>query len=288
MENATIWWITLSAASVVNMAVWAWMAVALTRTKAATDPEVYATRRRQLLLAGLFLLGCAFRSIVPRADVQRIGFIDSWVSSVMLGRSVATIAELCLAAQWALLLREMARGAHAGVVVAIARLVLPLIAVAEVCSWFAVLTTNYLGNACEESIWALVSALLVVGLSMSWSQHEGRARQYLSVAIFFNVAYFAFMCLVDVPMYLARWRADEAGGRAYLSLADGWRDAAYRWVTTRSWQDWREEIPWMSLYFTVGVWVSIALSRAPYSSHQAAPAGATRKPALGSTAVVSR
>jgi hypothetical protein len=32
---------------------------------------------------------------------------------------------------------------------------------------------------------------------------------------------------------------------------------------TRAWRDWVDEMPWMSLYFTAGVWISIALVRAP-------------------------
>ena len=34
-------------------------------------------------------------------------------------------------------------------------------------------------------------------------------------------------------------------------------------MVTRRWEDWREEIPWMSLYFSAAVWLSIALVRAP-------------------------
>jgi hypothetical protein len=288
MERVTAWWMALGATSIVNMVAWAWVANAHARTKGTTDPEVYATRRKQLILAALFLLGCAFRSFVPRADVQRICLIDHWVSSVAVGRSVATIAELCLAAQWALMLRQVAAGPHASLVTAISRLVLPLIGFAEVCSWFATLTTNYLGNAFEESTWALVSALIVLGLALSWSQHRGRLRHFVSLGIFLNLSYFVFMCLVDVPMYLSRWHGDEAQGKTYLSLAQGVYDASHRWVATLSYQEWRDEIPWMSLYFSVGVWVSIALARAPYLSRAAIAAPATVKGRIGSTVVLSR
>jgi hypothetical protein len=44
-----------------------------------------------------------------------------------------------------------------------------------------------------------------------------------------------------------------------LTVQDGWRDAHVRRIQTRRWRDWRDEIPWMSLYFTAGVWISIAL-----------------------------
>ncbi len=86
-------------------------AAALARRKANVDPAVYSFQRWQLLLSAVYVLGCAFRAIVPRADVQRIGLFDSWVSSVLVGRSVATVAELCFIAQWALLLHKISSDA---------------------------------------------------------------------------------------------------------------------------------------------------------------------------------
>jgi len=47
-----------------------------------------------------------------RADVQRITLVESWLSSVLVGRTVATKAELCFASQWANLLETFARPAR--------------------------------------------------------------------------------------------------------------------------------------------------------------------------------
>ncbi len=52
-------------------------------------------------------------------------------------------------------------------------------------------------------------------------------------------------------MYLYRWQADEVQGREYLSLSQGLEDAWSRRVVTFAWEDWRTEIPWMTLYFSV-------------------------------------
>jgi hypothetical protein len=45
-----------------------------------------------------------------------------------------------------------------------------------------------------------------------------------------GIAYVLFMFMIDVPMYWSRWSADQASGRAYLSLAQGVVDASGRWV----------------------------------------------------------
>jgi hypothetical protein len=72
-------------------------------------------------------------------------------------------------------------------------------------------------------------------------------------------------------MYLSRWQADEARGRVYLALGQGLTDAWTRRVVTFSWEEWRAEIPWMTLYFSVCVWWSLALVHAPRSGPDQAP-----------------
>ena len=61
------------------------------------------------------------------------------------GRSVATVAELCFAAQWALLMHAGSRSAGGVRWACVAQAVLPMIVLAEICSWHAVLTTSNLG-----------------------------------------------------------------------------------------------------------------------------------------------
>ncbi len=91
--------------------------------------------------------------------------------------------------------------------------------------------------------------------------------------------YVLFMFFVDVPMYWSRWIADEAGGRGYLSIAQGALDALDRRVVSHRWADWQSEIAWMSLYFSVAVWMSIALIHTPVSAPHPAAGGATPPPA---------
>jgi hypothetical protein len=64
---------------------------------------------------------------------------------------------------------------------------------------------------------------------------------------------------VDVPMYLNRWRAELAAGSTLLHPLEGLRDVSTRWVVTHDIAEWKEEIAWMSLYFSMAVWSSLAL-----------------------------
>jgi hypothetical protein len=262
-SGVVAWWIALCGLSVCNICVWHLTARAVKRRRATVEPAVYLLQWQLLSLSAVYVFGCGFRSILPRADVQRIGLFDSWMSSVMVGRSVAMVAEVCFMAQWALLLRTIARHVNFRFGVLISRLLVPLIVAAELCSWVAVLTTSYLGNVAEESLWALAASLLIVSCLQLWTRCRRSYRYFPAAALAVGVAYVVFMCTVDIPMYVSRWLADEASGRIYLSLDQGLRDAWARRSVTFAWEVWRTEIPWMTLYFSLAVWCSIALAHVP-------------------------
>ena len=212
-----------------------------------------------LLLCAAYVFGCAFRSFLPRADVQRICLFDTWLSSVFVGRTVATVAEICFVAQWAIILSQLGGMADADTALNAARVIVPLIIIAELCSWYAVLTTNYLGNAIENSIWAIAFLVVGIGLCRLLPEFNGPVRLFLSVAIMGIIAYLAFLVMIDVPMYLSRWQADLANGSKALGLIEGVRDASTRWVVTHDIAHWKDEMAWMSLYFSAAVWASLAL-----------------------------
>jgi hypothetical protein len=258
-----LWWLFLCAVSAVNILAWSLSAAALKQRNALLSAEARATRRLLLMLSAGYALGCAFRSVFPVYDVPRICLFDSWLCSVVVGRSVATFAELCFAAQWALLLHEYARTAGSRVARAASVAAVPLIVVAEVFSWYSVLTTSNLGHVVEEFLWGTCAALIAASLMAMWPQSSRQARPLMVAWCIGSLAYVAYMFGVDVPMYWSRWIADEANGRAYLSVAHGLRDISERWVVSHRWEDWESELVWMSLYFSVGVWVSISLIHAP-------------------------
>jgi hypothetical protein len=196
-------------------------------------------------------------------DVPRICLHDTWISRIVVGRSVATFAELCFAAQWALLLREAGTAGGGSLASYFSRMVVPLIVVAEVSCWFAVLTSNYLLHAGENFLWTVAAVLVVGGLGSVWARVDEKSRRFLAAAIFSGAIYVAFMTIVDVPMYVSRWQADLAAGHSYLSLREGIRVLFERCLVTREWAAWRDDVPWLTLYFTIGVWISVALAHAP-------------------------
>ncbi len=261
--EVTSWWYFLCATATFNMVAWAASAAALKQRQSAMSAESYIACRRQLVLSAIYVFGCAFRSALPVYDVPRLCLFNGWLSSVIVGRSVATVAELSFVAQWALVLRQRAAATGLATAKIIPMAIVPLIAIAELCSWYSVLTTSNAGHVIEESIWGSSAVLVIVGMMLIRARSTGARRRRMLVAwCIAGAAYVAFMFLHDVPMYWSRWMTDEARGRHYLSIAQGLLDVSHRRVVSYRWEDWKSEIAWMSLYFSVAVWVSISLIHA--------------------------
>jgi hypothetical protein len=279
------WWYFLGAMAAFNIAVLCLSAIALKRRSDAWSPKEYSTRRALLILSAVYVFGCAFRCFFPVYDIPRICMVDSWLSSVMVGRAVATAAELCFVAQWALMLREISRAADSVVGTVTSAALVPLIAIAEICSWYSVLTTSNIGHVAEESIWGLSVAMLVASLVSILQRCTAARRSVLLACCVAGSIYVAYMFLVDVPMYWTRWIADEVSGRHYLSIMQGAHDATVRRLVSHRWQDWKNEVVWMSLYFSVAVWISIALVHAPVPETQIAAEQRKRVTSLGALGI---
>jgi hypothetical protein len=253
-----VWWSFLVAVSAVNVALLLGLHTHF-RKCASGRPKGAFTIEPLLLLSTVYVIGCAFRSVLPRADVQRICLFDTWLSSILVGRSIATVAELCFAIQWAIVLREIGELAESDTAKNVSRAIVPLIVLAECCSWYAVITTNYLGNVLENSLWTVTFLFVGVSLVRLAPRFRGIVQWAIGATLAGIVGYCVFMVTVDVPMYLLRWKAEETSGHDFLGLFSGLHDVATRWIVTYDVTRWQHEIPWMSLYFSLAVWVSLAL-----------------------------
>jgi hypothetical protein len=239
------WWYTLCVVAACNVAAWT---VAALSGGAHADPA-------QLVLSALYVFGCAFRSVFPVYDIPRLCVVNPRASSVLIGRSIATVAELAFAAQWAVYLH----GSQLDMVRGVSLTIVPLIAIAEICSWHAVLTTKNLGHVFENSLWGIAAALIVFAIATMIARGGDGHEPMLFVWAAGGVLYVAYIFVVDVPMYWSRWKSDEAEGKRYLDIAQGLGELSRTSRVSWRWEDWKSEVTWMTLYFTIGVWVSISL-----------------------------
>ena len=258
-----LWWLGLCTISILNLGLLGRFWVKHLKKSPSPNRRAYAVQRHQLSLSTPFVLGCAFRSFLPRADVQRITLVDSPLASILVGRTVATLAEICFAAQWANLLETFARPLRLNKIVAFSKLILPAITVAEVFSWRGVLTTNNFWHFLEESIWGACEVGLTASVLAMRSRYQGAPKQFMSWMALCGAIYTTYMFTLDIPTYYSRWRIDQTNRKVYTGFREGMRKLVFHWKKTHDPQDWEGEFIWMMIYFSLAVWVSLALTQAP-------------------------
>ena len=102
-----LWWSFLVTVSALNIALLVGLRAVYRANPFGAANAIFAGEPLALLSA-VYVFGCAFRSLLPRADVERICLFNTWLSSVLIGRSVATLAELCFAVQWVIIANSAA------------------------------------------------------------------------------------------------------------------------------------------------------------------------------------
>lgn len=253
------WHVLLCVIAALNLVIWSLCAVAVGHAPTVSHGGFAALSQLQLWLSAAYVIGCAYRSVLPVYDIPRVVLVDSRLSSVIVGRTVATVAELCFAAQWAVMLHHMSVLSDSLPGRMLSEVILPVIVLAELSSWYAVLTTAQRAHALENALWAVAAALVVAGLLVMEPHRVAGLRVPIITWCVGGAAYVAYIFLFDVPAYWSRWRADQATGHQYLSLSHGVIDAARRRVVCHRWEVWKSEVLWMTLYFAFGVWTSVSL-----------------------------
>jgi len=118
------WWMILSTIAIINIGLWTYSYVILTSSATNDDDDTgsrkindssssddddddsstahHPYQRYHLFLSGIYVFVCAYRSFLPRIDLERYCLFDTRLSSIFLGRLAATVAELAFSMQLAL------------------------------------------------------------------------------------------------------------------------------------------------------------------------------------------
>ena len=272
------WWLLLSTIAIINIGIWMFSYLKLTshddtsssdvshQTSHNNRNEAHPYQRYHLFLSGIYVFVCAYRSFLPRIDLERYCLFDTRLSSIFLGRLSATIAEVSFSAQIALYLYHVGEVYGHPLTQWLALGLIPLIVIAQCFCWCGVVTLNHLYHAIEESIWAISS--LFIGMAMA-ALAIYQPHSCLRVGVAGTICcllFFLFMVIVDVPMYVRRWKLGKQNmmqskekKRIYMNMVEGSFDSIERRVVTKSWKVWKEETVWLTLYFSTAVWLSLLL-----------------------------
>lgn len=233
-------------------------------------------QKQMLYLSSIYVIVCAIRAIWPRKDVDRICFFDQSINTVIVGRSIATIAELCFVKQLSLVLGQVINKYNFGInpksfiFTSFYAYYVPFIFIAECCSWTGVATKCQIWNAIEESIWMITGLHMTISYLLIYLQENipNKDRRQLAIFICAGLGFVIFMCFIDIPMYVERWYIDTyIDNIQYLPLSEGIIDLMECKQIIHDFSIWWEDIPWMTGYFSVGVWISISFINIPIIDH---------------------
>ncbi len=177
----------------------------------------------------IYALVNVFRSMLPRLDGQRICMFDTWASTPIVGRALATISEISFAFQ----IQRHTR----------LPLIIPSIVYAQVFCWLGLLTGRQQFHVVEETIWAIMAIRV-----MFYCMRRGHKTPAILAAV-----YACYMLFVDIPMYASRQ------SRPVVSIWQGVQEISACKVDL-DWSIWREDAVWMTGYFIGATQISIFLN----------------------------
>ena len=254
-SNVLWWWGSLCAVAALNVGLW----LAVWMFGQAGDGH----GGMQLVLSGVYVIVCAYRSLLPRIDLERLVVVDTGLSSIVLGRTAATVAEICFALQLGLLVHQLGKHANIPWVQDAAWAVPVFMVLAQGFCWHSVLTLNHITQAVESLLWGTGFLCMAGLLAVIALQGDGWVRALALFGAVCSAAFVVYVSCVDAPMYIRRYRHGRNTGQTYLRLNQGARDAWQRRVHCGSWAAWKADALWLTPYFSVGVWLSIAMVCVP-------------------------
>lgn len=239
----------------------------------------------------LYLLGSSFRAVFPRHYEQRLCYFNHYICYANLGRSVAYIAEVSVGytiylwftdafdqilrktdAKDVCCLRWLKRGSY---------LCFVLVFIANNLSNCCLITTNHGFCAMENSLWVCMELICLVlafyllqRFAVLYDQTGNKtflknSNLMIKVIVFCSIlaVYTAFL---DVPQYIARYRADVLAGKIYFAwtwegFVNGVMDGLQCKEASQSFSLWKGEISWLTCYFTFGLWASNHMATNPLS-----------------------
>jgi hypothetical protein len=266
-----VWWLCQAAFVCVNLRI----CFALWWRKNSDSDHVSETMK---FCATIYCLVCSYRAIFFKNDVERHCWFPTWVSCTVVGRTLATCAEMAYITMFKLAftsiskeLESLGRGnpTYHRIIQRFAGASWWILFFAQCCCWRCVTTGFKLWSALEESLWTLVFGvfgLAAVYLRSLLNSSETATRQTsgaLNVFIAASPIFVIYMVTTDVPMYINQTYRDIANGRKFLSFTEGFMTGLSCASDSRKWSDWMMEAQWQTPYFTVIVFGALMMACFP-------------------------
>ena len=220
------------------------------------------------ILVFIYTYICAIRAIWPRVEGPNICLSNEFISLPIIGRTLATFAEVCFAVLFVMVTNKLILNSSKNNFLKNYNFLLYswngslvyLIVLAQIFCWIGIITTNPKYNVYEESIWTFfgISKIIIYFLIYYHLGYKQKNLKYtIPIILICLLVFIFFMIKVDVPMYMKR--ANEHKENKNLSFLQGIINICKCSKITCFYNDWKEDIPWLSAYFTFAVWFAFGL-----------------------------
>ena len=240
-----LWRIGLSSVSIINIIYILYYLIAYTNHK----------HYLLIVLSFLYTLSSGIRGIWPRIDSKKICYEKNPLSTPLVGRTLATVGEISYVALIAIFLNMLMDKykINKDIYRNILNLCIFFIVMAQMFCWVGVSTGNSIFNVTENSIWTVTAGLILyIIFNIVNNIKNNKMKFYLISAGLGIVGYIIFMIRIDIPMYIKRCSENKDIKVFNMKSIEDMNNCK----VDKSYNTWIGEVPWLTGYFTLGVWSS--------------------------------
>tara|TARA_B100000941_G_C28445448_1_gene522037 strand:- start:312 stop:1163 length:852 start_codon:yes stop_codon:yes gene_type:complete len=273
MNKLPDWWYRISTITILNFLV----LYELSKNQVFQDDSYFIS------LIGIYLFVSIFRSYYPKKEVEKVCLYDHFMSKPVVGRTIATIAEISLILALIHIFKEISFDIYQmnTNINFVLNITLILIIVAQISCWMSVITEHFLFNLVEESLWTITFTIYTIISAINFYNITESNPKLNHISLFCKlsiplfITYVLYMLLIDLPLYSKKWNTIDKNKDKRITWNEFYNDihkhlaenSLYQKIMKitncskfeTSWEEWSDEVPWMIGYFVIIGWVLIIL-----------------------------
>jgi hypothetical protein len=223
------------------------------------------------ILVAIYVLVCAIRSLWPRLDTKCTCVFNNKISSPLVGRSLATIAEMAFIILIVMItntilniVQKSIGNTHFIETLKILNLmIIPTIFIAQLTCWYGITTKNYFWEIIEGALWTYSIGILFIVYFYIYIKTVGKnisnnrvrfITPFLPYILIITAFHLLFMFLNYMPLMFK----NNLLNKNHIPFWQGLSELSCNKVS-KKYKDWKKDIPWLTGYFSISVWVSILI-----------------------------
>jgi len=223
------------------------------------------------ILVAIYVFVCAVRSLWPRLDTKCTCVFNNKISSPFVGRSLATIAEMSLIILLVMITntilnivqKSIGNSPFINALKVLNIMIIPTIFIAQLTCWYGITTKNYFWEIIEGGLWTYALAIIFIVYAYIYIKTVGKnitsnklrfVAPFLPYILMVVGAHLLFMLVNYLPLMFKN-------NLLYKNHVPFWKGLSELSCNkiSKNYKDWKNDIPWLTGYFSISVWVAILI-----------------------------